>query len=568
METNASFSNDLSENYKTEILKARAIVHFRPSSDWKGEGYGFDWMRTGDYKQHIVADPQKYGLGDVPYREIVKSQFGMSSGVDPSAPPGSEVNEQFLVTESNIDNEIFYQDKRALDNFHELENIYRYRRIVCKETQNQADDCGHYHCSWLSLYPGASATLSLLVEVVDDTETKPLRFNIKGSSKEKGWEYLTVNRLDDSAMDYLKKGFHVFKDIVVVECIREFTEDKVIEVYHGEIEEGYLAGILYIWANAEELRKKLNILTVNVNSGVGAFPILKFEEVNHYLNQAYIELGDHQTIEIPLTETDAGIYFCQYEKKGSEPEDGLVGQRLTPYDNPPDEPYVSIIAYLNARDEIKTFPNKNRYLILYCFDKTLYTENMRNPAKTTYEPLGGGYDSKWGAIVLSKSITESAMTHEILHALGLNHSFSNRKVTVMGTRIIQTDIANPNAFFTYEAGETDNLMDYSDTGHVRTTYKKAGETFVLYQLTEDGKKYKLINADGQETTLTKDQIVAIVTRKTQYTLWKWQWKIANDHINPYGIIIREAAQTENIQDTDKAEKKDSKSNKKEKKKKK
>ena len=558
METNASFSNDLAENYNAEILNARAIVHFRPSSDWKGQGYGFDWMRTGDYKKHIVADPQKYGLGDVPYRDIVKSQFRENSGIDPGASPGNEIDESLLVSGTNAFYGIFYQDKRALNNFRELEKKYNYRRIACKDPQEQVDNCGHYHCAWLSLYPETSATLSLLIEITDD-EVKPIHFVVKGSSKEKGEEYLTIKRLDEGKMDKLTKGFHKFEDILTIKCIKEFNEDKVIEVYHGPIENNHQAGFLYIWANSE--RKKLNILFVNVHSGASKFPELDFDEMNHYFKQAYIEIDQTNTINLTLTEADAGIYFCQYEATNSttgkkEIKDGLVASR-TGSSSDSNEPYKSLIEYLNERDEVKNLPDKEKYLILYCADKDTCAENMRNPESPQYYPFGGGYSKQYHAIIVPPSISMSSLTHEILHALGLNHSFSNR--TVLGT--YNPIINNPNALFTYDALTTDNIMDYSDAGYTKKSiYRDAGD-FV-----------KLVNEnnvviDSNPRKLNESGFYSIKVTTLQYTLWKWQWEIANSNISRDGTIIKETPKTEN-KESENSETKNQKTKKKEKNKKK
>ncbi|WP_217602741.1 phage baseplate assembly protein V [Chitinophaga sp. GbtcB8] len=72
-------------------------------------------------------------------------------------------------------------------------------------------------------------------------------------------------------------------------------------------------------------------------------------------------------------------------------------------------------------------------------------------------------------VVLFKSAISSTPAHEFLHSLKLPHTFTNAE-------------ADPNALFTYESKKTDNLMDYSHWNNI-----------------------------------------------TRYTLWYWQWKIANAH---------------------------------------
>jgi hypothetical protein len=65
------------------------------------------------------------------------------------------------------------------------------------------------------------------------------------------------------------------------------------------------------------------------------------------------------------------------------------------------------------------------------------------------------------------SNTNAAAAHEFLHALGLPHSFTNKE-------------ADHNAISTYTSKMTENIMDYS-----------------------------------------------CVDNNLQYSLWKWQWEIAN-----------------------------------------
>jgi len=72
-------------------------------------------------------------------------------------------------------------------------------------------------------------------------------------------------------------------------------------------------------------------------------------------------------------------------------------------------------------------------------------------------------------VVLFKSAISSTPAHEFLHSLKLPHTFTNAE-------------ADPNALFTYESKKTDNLMDYSHWNNI-----------------------------------------------SRYTLWYWQWKIANAH---------------------------------------
>ncbi|WP_449399661.1 hypothetical protein [Chryseobacterium wanjuense] len=46
-------------------LPAKCVVHFRPKNNWKGEDYGFDWMRLGETSS----------FGDKDYKDIIAEQY-------------------------------------------------------------------------------------------------------------------------------------------------------------------------------------------------------------------------------------------------------------------------------------------------------------------------------------------------------------------------------------------------------------------------------------------------------------------------------------------------------------
>ncbi|WP_143305846.1 phage baseplate assembly protein V [Chitinophaga vietnamensis] len=100
--------------------------------------------------------------------------------------------------------------------------------------------------------------------------------------------------------------------------------------------------------------------------------------------------------------------------------------------------------------------------------KAFYLGGSGGAMESGQMKLLNGY-SLGDKVVLFKSAIASTPAHEFLHSLKLPHTFTNAE-------------ADANALFTYKSKRTDNLMDYSHWNNI-----------------------------------------------TRYTLWYWQWRIANAH---------------------------------------
>lgn len=106
-------------------INSKCVVHFRAKDGWKGEDYGFDWMRLGETSS----------FGDANYEDIVTKQYTDST---------------FTVLEKDI-NAYNGSFKKSPPLYAKLRKIYGVYDIPWRKKADGSPQ--NYFCSWLSLYP-------------------------------------------------------------------------------------------------------------------------------------------------------------------------------------------------------------------------------------------------------------------------------------------------------------------------------------------------------------------------------------------------------------------------------
>lgn len=463
MDKYTSFAYDMPHN-EPVLITAKCRVHFRPHEDWIGTRYGFDWMRMADTS--APGDEQ-------PYKKIVAKQYT----VDPRTKKYvEEMN-------PNAYGGAFKEDEGL---YKRLETEYQAGCWIPPAIMTETGKLGTYYCPWLSLYPkGPSlgpvlaknyrATLRLYLEI--DEAPDKLVFG------ENDYFEISPNEISSD----LKKGTYFWNEgkTVSIECKGPFFYDQRIEVFAvkknaltGE-DEKKLAGCLMVWANLHR-RKTLKVLFVQVmtpkgdgkNWYTGKF-VGQNEVLDNFLRQALI-------VPSITTEVLDVTGDRNFQLKGKY-RHSTTGRILAFYD-----PVLNIVnkRWEKHPKEPAGFSSLETYLYQKLQDK------LGAEKKDTYKDhtivfslgeSGGCMDSDgsmaWlngysGAhIVMFDGYDTASITHEILHALELPHSFSNPSAT------------QNRAFCTYQYAETENLMDYSH--HVNIP---------------------------------------------RFALWHWQWRLANGNV--------------------------------------
>ncbi len=369
--------------------------------------------------------------------------------------------------------------KTSSSMFAKLRNEYGVFSVPWKKNKEGKNE--DYFCSWLSLYPQKIKDKSGNLVASSYTTTKALLTLIVEINEEpqtlkfKENPHFTISPMEITAKS---KGTHKLPDYVTIECVEEFSTDQAIEVYavskdkDGK-ETEKLAGKLMVWANDETKRKKAKVLLVDITTppissakGKKGNVSGQKELFEKYLKQALIEV-DIETLSLDLSSDD------NLKPGGKYVEESNI---LAYYDTKVHIPekykagYLPLQYYLNGKlkEELKA-KGENEYKYSKYFVAFYLGENGGKRNKhNKYQPLNG-YASGNFVVLFPKKSDETA-SHEFLHTKGVPHSFTNK-------------VADANAEYTYIYGKTENIMDYSHN-----------------------------------------------LGQPRFSLWKWQWKIANSKI--------------------------------------
>ena len=393
------------EKPKEGEIQSKCLVEFRPHANWNGE-FGFDWVRLGDTG---VSGDKKW------YKSIIGNYRN----------PSTKLLEQIYY------NGIFFKDSKEYQN---LLNKFGNMTIPWKPKINGNPYL--YPIPYMTMYKGDSHKITLKIEI----EELPKKLSIKHLKKPQDTkEYFKFNKEEIS----IKKGKYTLDNYLQITCINSFGTDQTIEV----LADDKVCGRMKILANDAAHQKHGKVLFVSVKSSSGPGKIKngittgEKERLIKYLRQAYINV-DIKSINMDLTkdrnfipklQSGSGIHQYLDAKLSSAkfPDGKVVGNQYDSFYK------VYFIA------EVIQLPD-GQYLLGEAENipsKTVYILDLKNIATTTGNPF---------------EAVKTTATHELLHAIGLYHTFDNQSP------------------LTFKKYNTDNIMDYyiSDTNiKAKQTYK-------------------------------------------------------------------------------------------------
>ncbi|PZF72734.1 phage baseplate assembly protein V [Taibaiella soli] len=404
---NGNKHSNEADKYETtrKILDAKCTVKFRVGSSYQGE-YGFDWVRIGDTMQ----------LGDIKYEPIVGRYKNKLQVLQQVYDIGTkrDLNPPIkLVSDSRA-----YQ---MLCRGFEMLDI-----LFLKQANNQYYG---YDVPVMTLLKGGKAVLSLKLNIIE--EPSELKFICDGK------------KLDDerdlhfsvSTITKKTKGKRFIPDGLTIECKKEFSKSKNVEVI-AITEDGStrLAGKLTILANDKPHRYKANIVFVQVKTQLGNImrigqPSGRETELEKYLNQAYVTPN---IVTLSLDISNDATFKQQYTALGV----------MRPLGTKQISPTISIHNYLlNAF--IKKYP-VNSHTNYEDYYKVFFINEQSGGLYGHSRDIGSLNNKVREVVVYAKGFNDSTTAHELLHAMGLLHTFDN------------------DSRFTFEQNHTNNIMDYSD----------------------------------------------------------------------------------------------------------
>lgn len=370
----------------------KCLVTFRLSPGYNGE-YGFDWLREGDT-----------GLsGDVNYENIVGSY-----GAD-------------YATESTA---VFTAGSAK---FLSLRNG-SYNPFTSSWKKDAKGKDYVYATPWISLFPKDQCTgnakkneakLTLNIEVVSK-EPEVLRIDYDKDLFELDKKEVTPKSIGKNKME------------ITIKCLKEFDKDKEIKIFPFKEGEDSLAGKLIVLKNDKANRYKANVVFVKVKTKINAVAKTGSTANENAFLEKYLfqSLTTLNSKEEDLNLIADATFNAQFVIQQDPATNAVSASRKS------DGSQIHI--YLEAQlSALK--PEYNDWYKIFFFD-----EAGGRITDGAYVGLNGGAkDIPSKSVALYNTHNNSTTTHEILHAMGLYHSFDN------------------DGQYTYKIGETENIMDYS-----------------------------------------------------------------------------------------------------------
>ena len=273
-----------------------------------------------------------------------------------------------------------------------------------------------YPVPMLTLLKGNIATFNLKLEIKE--KPKKLTFEFANDAT----TYLELNKTE---ITDIREGKYTLYNQLSIKCIKEFDDIQILYVKADD----KICGAMKIHPNTSQFRKNINVVFITVGTNINGKIEYGFSYGNakqvfkNHLNQALVIPNIVPSIILDCTSNDFKSRFCS-----------RIGSKYL-FTNS-----SNLKEYLE-RKLIEQCGNiyDNYYKLFFIGEEYITSEGNVN---------GFSYgNSKFG--VYFKGHNESTIAHEIMHAMNLPHTFAS------------VDEGTLLAKFTYEAGQTNNIMDYS-----------------------------------------------------------------------------------------------------------
>lgn len=435
--------SEFQDLYKTF---AKISAHFRPLTNWTGE-YGFDWIRVKD--SGLNGD----NTDDRKYFNILGHYY------DNSNPPKK-------VPTDPSPNDNFLREKTEWQALHRIYPSY----AKLSTNYNLLDTYSQYGSSYLSLYPSLSTNgiptpfpkqtsnqidkclteRFLNLKIYIDSSPSSLKIRFEKDHFDINSIPLSDTTLIPDIIDHQRYTCLEINDKSTgtndielrIKALKEFKEDKKIQVLATENGNENLAGEMLVKANTKSLRREVKILFINVesnlfNSGETGIPNSSIAEALEDMTTAFFNQGLTDVIQITslnlnLTDSAGNTFLNNYVNSGN-----------FHYGNGNDF-HLEIFNRLKNDPNVNYLPEYDDYVKAFFFGFS--------DIKPNGNVVGGAADPQRrdmavvcvfedGTTIINGLIRETT-AHELLHVVGLDHTFNAKNNYVFKQYI------------------TDNIMDY------------------------------------------------------------------------------------------------------------
>ena len=318
-----------------------------------------------------------------------------------------------------------FQDTNDWSTIFKLDNAMYQRKLrsynsfsISWKTKNKKPYL--YPIPVLTLLKGKVATLSLKIEI--EEIPKELTFEFK-NKKASDHLTLSVNKISS-----IKKGKYDIADYLKITCTKDFSTHELLYVKA----DGEICGAIRIHPNAPAFERKLNIAIIKVETNANGNRQIKRGQPKPN-SLSFFKKCCHQALVIPNIVEEKVYLDCKgpYFQRRFCTIEIVKGKKI--YKITKDENRLR--DYLEGMFQ-QQFGNKyNGYLKLFFIGEEADWNGFAYP-NSTFAVYFGGHN-------------RGTIAHETFHALNLPHTFASINE---GTLI---------AKYTYKAGQTNNIMDYS-----------------------------------------------------------------------------------------------------------
>lgn len=489
----------------------KAIVNFRPKKGWKGE-YGFDWFRLFDDSYHGDASrkeyyPQlllggygtfKYAISPVPLAIKSSVQLPATLSQRPSVNLAKEDALEFLKDEYRRI-KISYPNPPANPHFLHYYTSYLniYSSSISEEIDMRTSLCIPPHGGNVLNKRSAptSAELRLAIEVLEDIDkieleydekcfviSNPTLVNTPVKAGEKREMNITITCKSEEK-DKKRNGFDTPKEIKAW-------------AYHKNKTLKTLAGKMIVLPNGIKYRMHLDMVYVNVRldiASTGLTPRLSLASdiVDHIQKSLYQALIDCTIVAGPDLDMSSepmfkpGVPVAATASSPAKPTDTFVYSYLwngsteySIYSTIDTETTNETLYDFLEQEYVKQYPQYKGYFFLFYINAEALSGNivLKGQAKKVGELsaiLFQGYQHAQDT--MNPDAEVGTVTHEILHGLGLHHSFPNQKLEKTPLFKEQKFVFRKSEYVFDPAGTitnrnvaTDNIMDYPPATQICT----------------------------------------------------------------------------------------------------
>ena len=387
-ELNQAFSYQKTVEEKAK----RCVVYFKRSENYNGE-YGFDWFHMGE--------KENMSKGDYKFVDTIGHHYETDEG-------GNKVT----CTDGNAAYK--YPFEVLPTQIDKKRNSFEYFNIGFKLAKARIGvtplEDFTYYIPRMTMMPDTEINLVAEIEL-DGEENKPKEIKLQ------------FDKADGLKLSHTTLPVHTGKVTLTISCTGELKEKRTLTAV---TDDGDIVGKLFILPNSKKHQRNINVVFVTVKTKLDGQKrktgTVIPESITLFLNvlhQALVNV-DVKEVEIDCTENEFAENF-RYLKGIEYGIDESKDQLL--------QEYV-------MKKLVATFKTTYKgYYTVFFFGDKCFTDGGRLNGyaypNSTYGVFFDGYNS-------------ATVPHEMLHAMGLPHSFDYQGVP-----------------FAYKYHTTDNIMDYS-----------------------------------------------------------------------------------------------------------